>query len=339
MADKQISKGEYKMFISVVMAVYNGEQYLEEAVNSVLNQTYPQFELIIVNDGSTDRTREILNKIHDHRVKIIHSETNQGAAASLNLGIYHTSGDWIAIHDADDISEPTRLEDQAGYLQTHPDSTGVGSLIAGRIGSETVVNPEVEYYNRILDKEQIIDYRFLMCYLCHGSVIFSKQKFYDVGRYNPKYKISYDYELWLRLFDISPIEKIPKVLYHYRLRNDSLGKQNTKKTITELMTISSLHIYNKLLNKKKRKPVLAIIGSKRGCSFFKRKVGMNFINIYYVPVSKRRDLRKIYMLYKLGKIHAVIVLNNRISNTVVKHMMNKGFRWNKNLFKIWNYHF
>lgn len=327
------------MFISVVMAVYNGEKDIVEAVQSVLNQTYSQFELFIVNDGSVDRTREILDSIHDHRVKVIHSKTNQGAAASLNLGIEHASGDWIAIHDADDISEPTRLEEQARYLQSHPDSIGVGSLIAGRIGEKAVVNSEVEYYNRILNKKQILDTRLLMCYLCHGSVMFSKKAFYDAGRYNPKYKISYDYDLWLRMFDISPIEKIPKVLYHYRLRQDSLGKQNTKKTIAELMTISTLHINNKLLHRKKKKSALTIIGSKRGCSFFKRNVGTNFKNIYCVTVRKRRDLRKLSLLYKRGKIHAAVVLNNRMSGKVLKHLTNKGLHRNKDLFKIWNYRY
>jgi glycosyltransferase involved in cell wall biosynthesis len=327
------------MFISVVMAVYNGEQYIEEAINSVLNQTYPQFELIIVNDGSKDRTKELLHGITDHRVKIFDVETNQGAAASLNLGIYNAAGDWIAIHDADDISEPTRLEEQASYLQSHPDSIGVGSMIVGRIGNKSVVNGEIEYYNRMLNKEQIYDYRLSMCYLCHGSVIFSKKAFYDVGQYNPKYKICYDYDLWLRLFEISPMEKIPKVLYHYRLREDSLGKQNTRKTKTELMTISTLHICNKLIHEKKKQPVLNIVGSNTGCSFFKYNVGMNFKKVNYVPVKMKKDLKKLNLLNIKDKNHAVLVLDNRISNEVLKHFINRRLLWNKDIFKIWNYKF
>lgn len=328
------------MYISVVMAVYNGEKYIEEAIHSILNQTYSQFELIIVNDGSFDRTREILDAILDHRVKIIHAETNQGAAASLNLGIEHASGDWIAIHDADDISEPTRLEEQASYLQSHPGSIGVGSLILGRIGNEVVSsNPEVEYYNLMLKKEQIYNYRLFMCYLCHGSVIFSKKAFYDVGRYNPKYKISYDYDLWLRLFDISPIEKIPKVLYHYRLRKDSLGKQNTNNTIAELMTISSRSIYNKILREKKKQPVLTIVGSRRGCSFFKNHVGKEFKKLNYVRVITKKDFRKISLLNKKGKHHAAVILNNRLSKAVYTYLLRRGLGRKKKLFKIWNYRF
>ncbi|WP_081890234.1 glycosyltransferase family 2 protein [Paenibacillus tyrfis] len=328
------------MFISVVMAVYNGEKYIEEAVQSILHQTYPQFELIIINDGSMDRTREILDTIEDDRVKIIHAETNQGAAASLNLGISHAAGDWIAIHDADDISEPTRLEEQVNYLRSHPESIGVGSLILGRIGDETVSNnSEVEYYNQILEKDQIYKNRLFMCYLCHGSVMFSKKAFYAAGRYNPKYKISYDYDLWLRMFEISPIQKIPKVLYHYRLREDSLGKQNTANTISELMTISSLHIYKKLIRKKRRQPILTVVGSKKGCLFFKTHVGKKYKKLNYVYVRTIKDSRKIRLLNKRGKIHAAVVLNNRLSNALTHRLLRRGPRWRRKVFKIWNYQF
>ncbi|MCP3773545.1 glycosyltransferase [Paenibacillus sp. MZ04-78.2] len=326
------------MYISVVMAVYNGEKYIEEAIQSILNQTYSQFELVIVNDGSSDRTREILDAIADDRVKMIHAETNQGAAASLNLGIEHASGDWIAIHDADDLSEPTRLEEQASYLLSHPESIGVGSLITGRIGNKVVSNnAEVEYYNQMLEREQIYKHRLFMCYLCHGSVTFSKKAFYDAGRYNPMYKISYDYDLWLRMFEIAPIEKIPKVLYHYRLREDSLGKQNTKQTITELMTISSLHLYNKLIREQRKQPVLTIVGSRKGCLFFKKRVGNRFKKLNYVYVRTIRDSRKIRLQKKRRTFHAAVVLNNRLSNGLTHRLLRRGPRWRRKVFKIWNY--
>ncbi|ULL17000.1 glycosyltransferase [Paenibacillus sp. H1-7] len=326
------------MLISVVMAVYNGEKYVEEAVRSVLNQTYPHFELIIVDDGSTDRTWEILEAIDDPKVKIIHQDKNHGAASCLNLGIEHAKGDWIAIHDADDISEPNRLEEQALYLQTHPGRIGVSSLIAGRIGNEIVVhNEEVHYYNLILDHGQIINTRLFSCYLCHGTVVFSKKAFYAVGRYNPKYKISYDYDLWLRLFQISPIEKIPKVLYHYRLREDSLGKQDRSKTIAELMAISSQHVYKNRIRRRKRKPVLTIVGSTKGCLFFKRHVGQNFAKKYYIRINTIKDVRKLIIRNRKGKLKAAVLLNNPFINKVYDDLVRRDASWRKKLFKIWNY--
>lgn len=326
------------MLVSVVMAVYNGEKFIEEAINSILNQSYTEFELIIVNDGSTDSTRIILDAIQDDRVKIIHVDSNQGAAACLNLGIEHATGEWIAIHDADDISDQFRLEEQVNYIVTHPNCIGVSSLINGRIGNETVNNSEIEYYNTILQKEHIYNYRLFTCYLCHGSVIFSKKAFYDAGRYNPRYKISYDYDLWLRMFDISPIEKIPKVLYHYRLREDSLGKRNSKDTIAELLTISSTYVYN-FIHKKIKKPSLTIIGSKKGCSFYKEHVGHKFRKVNYVRVSSRKNLKKLNNIKKKGKTQAILILNNRKSDAVLKHIKKRSSFMKKKLFKIWNYRF
>lgn len=327
------------MFISVVMAVYNGDKYVQEAINSILSQTYPHFELIIVNDGSTDQTRGILDAIHDHRVKIIHAEQNQGAAASLNLGIDHAQGQWIAIHDADDISAPTRLEEQVNYLQAHPDSIGVSSLIAGISERKKMKHFEVRYYNTVLTQKEITRSRLYRCYLCHGSVVYSKQAFYAVGRYNPKYKISYDYDLWVRLFEIAPIEKIPKVLYHYRIRPNSLGKKNPKDTITELLTISTTAIYNKLREQKHTHPLLTIIGSRKGCQFFKENVSARFRKTRAFPVQTRSDLSEIYHLYKSGKIDAIVVLNNEKSKAIYNYFLQKGFLEDKNLYKIWNYRF
>lgn len=106
--------------ISVVMSVYNGERYLGEAVESIFNQTFSDFEFIIINDGSTDRTPEILTEIDDPRAKVI-NQPNRGLTASLNRAIRLAKGEYIARMDADDISEPTRLERQVEVLDRDPD--------------------------------------------------------------------------------------------------------------------------------------------------------------------------------------------------------------------------
>ncbi|MBP3041695.1 glycosyltransferase family 2 protein, partial [Bacillaceae bacterium Marseille-Q3522] len=180
------------MLISIVMAVYNGEQYLQSAIDRILGQTYKTFELIIVNDGSFDQTKDILDLVSDTRVKIIHLEKNAGAANALNIGIEQASGEWIAIHDADDISEPARLEEQVKYLESYPESIGVGSLIKCIPGNtpvrEMMLKNEEQNYNKLLDDKKVYDNRLFTCYLCHGSVVFSKDLFKKIGGYNPKYK-------------------------------------------------------------------------------------------------------------------------------------------------------
>src|SRR5262245_27884197 len=108
--------------ISVLMTVYNSEKYLAQAINSVLSQSHQEFEFIIVNDGSTDRSLEILQQFaaRDGRIHLI-SRGNTGVAAALNDGLANTQGEFIARMDSDDLSLPTRLERQLAFMREHPD--------------------------------------------------------------------------------------------------------------------------------------------------------------------------------------------------------------------------
>lgn len=95
--------------ISVLMSVYNGEKYIQEAIDSILNQTYSDFELIIINDGSTDQTREIIESYQDERIKLFNFKKNKGVGAVLKFGLTQVNGRYIAKADADDINHPERL--------------------------------------------------------------------------------------------------------------------------------------------------------------------------------------------------------------------------------------
>ena len=108
------------MLVSVVMAVYNGEKFLQKAIDSILAQSYQEIEVIVVNDGSIDTTKKILDQVEDERVRIIHLERNQGAANALNIAIDNAMGQWIAIHDADDISYSNRILEQVRFLRKIP---------------------------------------------------------------------------------------------------------------------------------------------------------------------------------------------------------------------------
>ncbi|MFQ5456478.1 MAG: glycosyltransferase family 2 protein [Nitrospirota bacterium] len=105
--------------VSLIMGVYNGERYLKEAIGSILNQSLRDFEFIIINDGSTDKTREILEGYNDERLTIIEQEENKGLTFSLNTAMDHVRGKYIARMDADDISLPERLEKQVKFLEDH----------------------------------------------------------------------------------------------------------------------------------------------------------------------------------------------------------------------------
>jgi glycosyltransferase involved in cell wall biosynthesis len=113
--------------VTVLMPVYNGERYLNSAIDSILNQTYNNLEFLIINDGSTDRSVEIINEYKDSRIRYIKNETNINLAKSLNKGVKLSNAKFIARMDCDDISHPDRLKKQVGYMLKHPDTALLGS--------------------------------------------------------------------------------------------------------------------------------------------------------------------------------------------------------------------
>src|SRR5690606_37374672 len=113
--------------VTVLLAVHNGERYIQEAIDSILAQTFGDFELLIVNDGSTDATRDLVLSYSDDRIRLVDNDHNIGLPKSLNRGLRLAKGRYIARLDADDISEPDRLAAQVSFLQANPDVAMVGS--------------------------------------------------------------------------------------------------------------------------------------------------------------------------------------------------------------------
>jgi len=202
--------------ISVVMSVYNGERFLTESVESILNQTFENFEFIIINDGSTDDSGKILCEYakKDSRIIIIEQE-NQGLTYSLNKGISITRGKYIATMDADDISLPIRLDEQYKALTSNPKAVLSACFyeIVDKNGS--VIRPV--YIPKCNIKRWLLDVNRL----CHSSVMFSKEAFDKAGGYRLKY--AQDYDLWLRLAEQGDIIVIDKVLHKYRFNPSSLS--------------------------------------------------------------------------------------------------------------------
>ncbi len=113
--------------VTILMPVYNGEKYLKEALESILNQTFTNFEFLIINDASTDNSKNIINSFNDHRIKLIENKENLGLTKSLNKGISISQSEYIARMDADDISLPKRLGIQVKFMDKHPEIGAVGT--------------------------------------------------------------------------------------------------------------------------------------------------------------------------------------------------------------------
>jgi len=218
--------------VTVLMSVYNGEKYLREAINSILNQTFKDFEFLIINDGSTDRTIEILQSYQDPRIKIINDEKNIGLTKSLNKGLKLARGEYIARMDADDISYPNRLEVQYDYLKNNPEVGLIGSWndVIDEIGN-TVGFWKCNYSSE--DIYYILNFR--NC-LAHCSLLFKKELVLNNGGYNETIKNAQDYELWSRISKVAKIYQIQRVLVKWRMDSHPI---NTQKETSQVKTVNS----------------------------------------------------------------------------------------------------
>ena len=203
--------------ISVLLPVYNGGKYLEEAVASILKQTYKNFELIIIDDGSTDDTRDVISLFKDHRIKVI-SRGNKGLITSLNEGIELASGQWIARMDADDIALPQRFELQLDWLQrTGADVCGSWVSRFGD-GEKRIVRTKEK------DDEIKIDLLFYSSFV-HPSVL-GRASMFKKLRYNQGSVRAEDYDLWVRSAEQGyTMANIPEVLLWYRVHDEQVSAE------------------------------------------------------------------------------------------------------------------
>lgn len=208
--------------VSVVMSVYNGGKYLKEAVLSVLQQTYRDFELIIINDGSTDDSLNIIKELQskDDRIKIV-SRENKGLVCSLNEGVRMAQGEYIARMDADDLAGCDRFEKQLKYMQEN-NLVVCGSWAEG-IDSAGKNIKDMDYPP---NTKKIRFYALWHNPFIHPAVMFKKDIFEKNGGYRKSFKHIEDYELWTRLVFKYKTGNIPERLIKYRLHDDQITREN-----------------------------------------------------------------------------------------------------------------
>ena len=218
-----ICRGGEKMFVSVLLPAYNAERTIAESIESMLKQTYPHFELILINDGSTDGTSDIMRDYEkaDARVRVI-SHTNMGMGESLNHAMSMAQHDWLVRMDADDISLPNRLERQIAYLKQNPDvrvASCFGFYIDGnsRILGKTYHDLTTKSaFERYLANGEAIG-------LLHPGVIMYKPIVLSVGGYRGRFWPADDIDLWNRLAERGHLILVqPEYLIKYRVHLGSI---------------------------------------------------------------------------------------------------------------------
>jgi glycosyltransferase involved in cell wall biosynthesis len=201
--------------ISVLMPVYNAAKFLNESIESILNQTFFEFEFIIIDDGSTDQSVDIIKEFNDPRIVLLRNERNLGISETLNKGILLAKSELIARMDADDISHPSRLQKQYDYMMRNPDCALLSSW--ARVVSEDLKFVRLEryrskfyYYNLIFE-----------CWMYHPTIMFRKKEVQEVGMYSMPY--SEDFDLFWKMSRKFKIGNIPEALVDYRLSSTSLN--------------------------------------------------------------------------------------------------------------------
>ena len=213
------------------MPVYNCEKYILAAIRSVLNQSFTDMELIVVNDGSTDGSSQVIGQVKDPRLSIIDQE-NMGVAAALNNGIAVARGQFVWRHDADDLAAKDQLAAQMDFLASHSEFDLVGTQIAFMThrGKRAVCAPHPTdslfgacSWRELRSEDMSPDHP---CPIVHATVLVRRNAFEAVGRYRPLFKVSEDTDLWLRLLERSRVAVLKKCGYFVRLHNQSACRRN-----------------------------------------------------------------------------------------------------------------
>jgi len=203
--------------VSVLMTTFNAMPFLRDAVDSILSQTFTDYEFIIVNDGSTDDSQSYLDGLTDPRITVIH-QSNQGTAAASNAGLKLCTREYVARMDADDISRPYRLQLQHDFMQAHPEVVLAGSQL--RILGDEKAGLRIPMP---LDHETIYQALLGMKHgICHGTVICRNATLQEIGGYWDIHGNYDDLDMALRMAEKGRLANLPQELYHYRMRMESL---------------------------------------------------------------------------------------------------------------------
>ncbi len=204
--------------VSVLLPVYNAATYLREAVESILGQSFTDFEFLIINDGSTDASEEIIESYLDSRIRYIKNEKNIGLVATLNRGIELATGEYIARMDADDISLPERFARQVAYMDQHPEVGACGTAFQFFGDSEYISrNPE--------DFRQAFTLLSNNSSLGHPTSMIRRSVLMQHHiRYEEEYEYAADFAFWIRISQVSYLSSLPDVLLRYRWHADNMSK-------------------------------------------------------------------------------------------------------------------
>ncbi len=231
--------------ISVILPVYNSDEFISDSISSILNQTYKNFELIIVDDGSTDKSKDICENFSkvDDRVKLIKNHHN-GLTISLNKGLAIAQGKYIARQDADDISLPNRFEKQIEWFLKDKKRVlcGTNCKILNE-NNKYKLNRSLKYSNEGIRKKL----EYSNCFV-HSSTMYLRNSVQKLGLYDENLKYAQDYDLWWKLTTLGEVGNLEERLLIIRNRKNSISiKNKNDQTINFIKSCMKFYAYNKQL--------------------------------------------------------------------------------------------
>lgn len=208
--------------VTVLMPVYNGAPYLVEAIQSVLQQTFTDFEFLIIDDGSTDDSAAVIKGFHDTRIRVFQNRNNRGLVSCLNMGIKLARGEFIARMDADDVCLPERLTMQVAFFEAHQEIGICGTWV------ELIGKPYGQILRYPSDPNTVKCSHIFGPVLAHPTVMI-RREFFDKNKllYDPSFKHAEDFDLWVRASEFTSLSNIEKVLLRYRLHPQQVGQRHS----------------------------------------------------------------------------------------------------------------
>jgi len=314
----------------VVLSVYNGEEYLNEAIDSILAQTYENLECIIINDGSTDGSLEIIEKYakEDERIVII-SRENRGLIESLNEGIRRAKGEYIARMDADDVALPLRFERQVAYMQEHP---GIGICgTAVEVFGENVhrhiwrLEGEDRHMKAMLLFSSVFAHPTVMM---RKSLIFKHNLFYD-----PKFIYAEDFELWTRFAQHTQMANLQEPLLQYRIVQNSVSREADRdvKRRYEVMSQIPLSYFDKMGIEQSEKRSWLHFNLSTNLRIEQSKIDFSELSQYFSLLLKKNDETALFDSNALKKVLGKKWLINLYYRKRIKAVFSKYF-----IFGLWD---
>jgi len=222
--------------VTVFMAAYNAEPFIRESILSVINQTFGDFELLIVNDGSTDNTVGVIESIKDPRIRLVHNDENRGLLYTRNRLLDLATGKYIAILDSDDIASPNRLKHQVSFMESHPDIAlcGGNAAVINESGEPTGIN-YIEPFDETIEVFMLFGNPYI-----NSTAIFKRDVFLALGGYKD-YDPAEDFELFTRIAAKYPVANLNETLVQYRIHFNNISlKDNSKQIKNEVRILHNL---------------------------------------------------------------------------------------------------